>query len=45
MKSKKWSAGKILTQVFLALWLLLCLFPLYWMFTMSLKRCFSIKLI
>ncbi len=37
MKSKKWSAGKILTQVFLALWLLLCLFPLYWMFTMSLK--------
>ena len=37
MRSKKWSAGKILTQVFLALWLLLCLFPLYWMFTMSLK--------
>ena len=37
MKSKKWPAGKILTQVFLALWLLLCLFPLYWMFTMSLK--------
>ncbi len=37
MRSKKWSAGMILTQVFLALWLLLCLFPLYWMFTMSLK--------
>ena len=37
MKKKKWSAGKILMQVFLLLWLFLCLFPLYWMFTMSLK--------
>ena len=34
---KKWSAGTILTQLFLLVWLLLCLFPLYWMFTMSLK--------
>ena len=34
---KKLSIGKILTQVFLILWLVICLFPLYWMFTMSLK--------
>ena len=34
---KKWSVGRILTQLFLLLWLFLCLFPLYWMFTMSLK--------
>ena len=34
---KKISVGKILTQVFLLIWLFLCLFPLYWMFTMSLK--------
>ncbi|MBQ6960002.1 MAG: carbohydrate ABC transporter permease [Clostridia bacterium] len=34
---KKLSVGKILTQVFLVLWLIVCLFPLYWMFTMSLK--------
>ena len=37
MKKKKWTVGKILEHVFLILWLLLCLFPLYWMFTMSLK--------
>lgn len=34
---KKLSFGKILTQVFLLIWLVICLFPLYWMFTMSLK--------
>ena len=34
---KKHTAGNMLKQVFLVLWLLLCLFPLYWMFTMSLK--------
>lgn len=34
---KKLSVGKILTQVFLIIWLFICLFPLYWMFTMSLK--------
>ena len=34
---KKLSVGKILTQIFLILWLFICLFPLYWMFTMSLK--------
>ena len=36
MKSKL-SVGKILTQIFLVIWLIVCLFPLYWMFTMSLK--------
>ena len=35
---KKWSAGKILTQIFLLVWLFLCIFPLYWMFTFSLKE-------
>lgn len=34
---KKLSAGKILAQIFLVIWLVVCLFPLYWMFTMSLK--------
>ena len=34
---KKLSIGGILKQIFLGLWLLVCLFPLYWMFTMSLK--------
>ena len=34
---KKLSFGQILTQVFLVVWLIVCLFPLYWMFTMSLK--------
>ena len=34
---KKLSVGKILMQVFLLIWLVICLFPLYWMFTMSLK--------
>ena len=34
---RKRTVGKILTQIFLLVWLFLCLFPLYWMFTMSLK--------
>ena len=34
---KKLSVGKILAQIFLVIWLIVCLFPLYWMFTMSLK--------
>jgi raffinose/stachyose/melibiose transport system permease protein len=34
---KKFPVGKIISQVFLALWLLLCLFPLYWLFCFSLK--------
>ncbi len=34
---KKSTAGTILKQVFLVLWVFLCLFPLYWMATMSLK--------
>jgi raffinose/stachyose/melibiose transport system permease protein len=34
---KKLSVGKILAQIFLVIWLVVCLFPLYWMFTMSLK--------
>ena len=31
------SVGTIIAQVFLILWLLLCLFPLYWLFCFSLK--------
>ncbi len=31
------SLGSIIAQVFLILWLLLCLFPLYWLFCFSLK--------
>ena len=31
------SLGTIIAQVFLILWLLLCLFPLYWLFCFSLK--------
>ena len=34
---KKFSLSKILCQVFLLVWLLLCLFPLYWLFCFSLK--------
>ena len=34
---KKFSVGKLICQVFLVLWLLLCLFPLYWLFCFSLK--------
>ena len=34
---RKMTLGQILTQVFLLVWLFFCLFPLYWMFTMSLK--------
>ena len=34
---KKLSIGKIAAQVFLIFWLLLCLFPLYWLLCFSLK--------
>ena len=34
---KKFSIGKVICQVFLLIWLLLCLFPLYWLFCFSLK--------
>lgn len=34
---KKWTVGRVLTQIFLAFWLLLCVFPLYYMVTWSLK--------
>jgi len=34
---KRFSPGKIVCQVFLIAWLLLCLFPLYWLLGFSLK--------
>ena len=34
---KKLTFGKVVCQIFLILWLILCLFPLYYMFTFSLK--------
>ena len=34
---KKRSAGRIIGNIFLIVWLILCLFPLYYMFTFSLK--------
>ena len=34
---KKFSVSKLLSQIFLIFWLLLCLFPLYWLFCFSLK--------
>ena len=34
---KRLNVKSILKQVFLVFWLFMCLFPLYWMFTMSLK--------
>ena len=34
---KKFSLGKVITQTFLIIWLLLCLFPLYWLLCFSLK--------
>lgn len=37
MKKSNRTFGKIACQVFLIAWLLLCLFPLYWLFTFSLK--------
>lgn len=37
MKRKRIPIGKGLTQVFLILWLLLCLFPMYWLLSFSLK--------
>lgn len=37
MSTRKQITRKIIKQFFLILWLVLCLFPLYWMLTMSLK--------
>lgn len=37
MKTRKFTFGKLLKQLFLIIWLLLCLFPLYWLLTFSLK--------
>ncbi len=37
MKLKKIRLSTILTQAFLILWLILSIFPLYWLFTFSLK--------
>ncbi len=37
MKKKSFSISKVLCQVFLIVWLLLCLFPLYWLLCFSLK--------
>ncbi|MBQ3168540.1 MAG: carbohydrate ABC transporter permease [Clostridia bacterium] len=34
---KRFSPGKIVCQVFLIVWLLMCLFPLYWLLGFSLK--------
>ena len=34
---KESRVGQILSQIFLIIWLILCLFPLYYMFTFSLK--------
>ncbi len=34
---KKFSVGKLVSQIFLIIWLILCLFPLYWLFCFSLK--------
>lgn len=34
---KSFSVSKVICQVFLIIWLLLCLFPLYWLFCFSLK--------
>lgn len=35
---KRLTVGKIIAQVFLLIWLLLCLFPLYWLLCLSLKN-------
>lgn len=37
MKQKRFSAGRLAVQVFLAIWTVACIFPLYWLFTFSLK--------
>lgn len=37
MKIRKLTVWKVLAQVFLIIWLILCIFPLYWLFTISLK--------
>ena len=34
---KRFSPGKLICQIFLILWLLLCIFPLYWLLGFSLK--------
>ena len=38
MKTKRFSIGQLLIQLFLLLWTVACLFPLYWLFTFSLKE-------
>lgn len=38
MKTKRFSVGRLLVQIFLAIWTVACLFPLYWLFTFSLKE-------
>ncbi len=35
---RRLSPGKLLVQLFLLAWLILCLFPLYWLITFSLKE-------
>ncbi|MBO4885296.1 MAG: carbohydrate ABC transporter permease [Clostridia bacterium] len=37
MKKRKLSVGRALIQLFLILWLVACVFPLYWLFSFSLK--------
>ena len=37
MKTKRFSVGQLLIQLFLVIWTVACLFPLYWLFTFSLK--------
>ena len=37
MKTKRFSVGQLLIQLFLIIWTVACLFPLYWLFTFSLK--------
>ena len=34
---RKRTVGKVLSQIFLAVWVMLCLFPIYWMLVSSLK--------
>ena len=38
MKTKRFSIGRLLIQLFLVIWTVACLFPLYWLFTFSLKE-------
>ena len=37
MKTKRFSVGQLLIQLFLVIWTVACLFPLYWLFSFSLK--------